>query len=425
MNEVSHSRRRFLQIAGASALSAGLLASINDVRALVDEQASAAARLDFDQLASAYSLADNLSYLNHASIGTIPRLVQSAHGDYLRLCESNPWLYVWGGGWDAGVQAVRAACAQALGCDASHVALSHNTTETFSMLAQGLPMQAGDEVLFSNLNHDGASICWEQQSSRRGYTVRKFEIPLADIPGLSEDDVVALHADAIADNTRVLVFPHVDNMVGLRHPLHRLVQTARAKGVEFVFVDGAQTLGMLPLQVASSGVDVYACSAHKWLQAPKGLGVSYIHPRLIEIVQPMWMTWGQQRWQGSVRIFEDYGTRNFPELMAMADALQYQYQLGAGRKLDRYLHLRKQAMAMVDADSALAWRSPRSEQLGASLFAIGLRNGQAEATAQRLYQQHGVVVRPFATPGLNSLRVSPNVFNTTRELRRLMHLAVN
>lgn len=422
--EMALSRRRFLQVVGATAISGSLLASINDVRALVDEQAIVAASLDFEQLASAYSLTENLGYLNHASIGTMPRVVQQAHQHYLRLCESNPWLYVWGGGWDAGLRAVREATAQALGCQAEQVALSHNTTETFSLLAQGLPLQAGDEVLFSSLNHDGASICWQQQASRRGFSVRRFTVPLHDVVSMSADDVVALHVEQIREHTRVLVFPHIDNLIGLRHPLQQLVQAARAKGVEFVCVDGAQTLGMLPLDVAASDVDVYACSAHKWMQAPKGLGASYIHARLLEVLKPMWMTWGQQRWQGSVRVFEDYGTRNFPELMAFGDALQFQQQLGRGRKLERYQNLRQQAMDMVDATAGLVWRSPRLDHLAGSLYAVGLQQGRASATAQRLFQQHGLVVRAFDTPGLNSLRLSPNVFNTTQELQRVMQLAI-
>ena len=39
-------------------------------------------------------------YLNNASIGCTPNAVMDARDDYLRLCESNPWLYMWGGEWD-------------------------------------------------------------------------------------------------------------------------------------------------------------------------------------------------------------------------------------------------------------------------------------------------------------------------------------
>ena len=46
-----------------------------------------------------YTLDESLVYFNHGSIGTIPRAVQEAHEAYLRTCERNPWLHMWGGAW--------------------------------------------------------------------------------------------------------------------------------------------------------------------------------------------------------------------------------------------------------------------------------------------------------------------------------------
>ena len=42
-----------------------------------------------------YSLDKQIKYLNHGSIGTIPKIVQEAHREYLSLCESNPWFYAY------------------------------------------------------------------------------------------------------------------------------------------------------------------------------------------------------------------------------------------------------------------------------------------------------------------------------------------
>ena len=94
------------------------------------------------------------------------------------------------------------------------LAVVRSTTEGMNVLAQGLGLQAGDEVLFSSLNHIGASACFHHWGARQGYAVRRFDFPLAETPSLSADDVVRLHVEQIRDETRVLVFPHVDNMVG-------------------------------------------------------------------------------------------------------------------------------------------------------------------------------------------------------------------
>ena len=52
-----------------------------------------------DMLADQYFMKKESSYLNHASIGTVPKVVHNAHIKYLEICESNPSFYVWGKIW--------------------------------------------------------------------------------------------------------------------------------------------------------------------------------------------------------------------------------------------------------------------------------------------------------------------------------------
>ena len=132
-----------------------------------------------------YMLDPRVTYFNHGSMGTIPRVVHDAHIAYLKLLETNPWFYMWSGAWEEPRELVRAKMATVLACSASEVALTHNTTEGFSLLASGLPLGPGDEVLFSTVNHPGASVCWEHHGATRGYSVKEFEIPLDRIPEIT------------------------------------------------------------------------------------------------------------------------------------------------------------------------------------------------------------------------------------------------
>ena len=107
---------------------------------------------------------------------------------------------------------------------------------------------------------DGASVCWDHYAARKGYAIRRVDFPLAEVPGLSAEDVVELRRRQIRPETRVLVFPHVDNIIGLWHLIAALTTMAKAEGVEFVAVDGARTAGIIPLDLEASGVDAYAAS---------------------------------------------------------------------------------------------------------------------------------------------------------------------
>ena len=416
-------RRSFLRTLTATAATP-ILGQLAGVQELFSEEMETLAHRQvapgFPGLKTQYLLDPRVTYLNHASIGTVPRSVHSAGIRYREICEENPWLYIWGGAWEEAREDVRENAAMLLGCDPAQVAITHNTTEGFNVLARGLPLGPGDEVLFSTLNHAGASICWEFFGAEKGYSVRVFDFPIGEVGGLSTADVVRIHQAEIRSNTRALVLPHIDNIVGLRHPLQELAGMAKANGVEYVLVDGAQSAGMIPLSLAESGVDAFSTSPHKWVQSVKGLGLLYLSRALVENLPPFWVTWGRDRWQGTARAFEDYGTRDLPEVLSLGDALAFQATLGEARKEAEYRRMFTAFQEKVDGTSGLLWRSPRRWESGSILVAVGLERVQAGEASDLLYREHGIVVRPFPEANLNSLRISPNLFNTEEEMDRLL-----
>lgn len=415
-------RRSFLKqvFTATGALSVSSLAGM---RAVVAEHLAEETSLPLVGAAqrAAYMLAPEITYFNHGSIGTIPRVIHEAHVAYLALCESNPWRYMWSTPWDEARAEVREQLAAFMGCAAGELVFTHNTTEGFNLLAQGLPLGDGDEVLFSSLNHAGASQCWHHHGLRRGYTVRTFDFPMRDVPHVSVEDIVALHAEHINDKTRVLVVPHIDNIVGVRHPLRALSDMARARGVQYVAVDGAQAAGMIPLDLHATGVDFYANSPHKWLQAPKGTGLLYVREVVQADLEPMWVTWGQRNWTGSARVFEDYGTRNLASVVTLGDAVRFQQQ-GFQDKLNHRKQLWAYVREAVEAESTLTWRSPTSWDRGSSLYAIEVKGRPTRALAQELFEEHGYVLRPFEGKDWNTVRLSLNTFNTEAEVDRFMAL---
>jgi len=397
--------------AALAATGAGALAPL--LRAAQPEHDSPA------DISAAYDLDPTVIYLNHASIGTTPRAVRRARARYLEEIERNPWLYVWGDIWVEAVERARATLAAYLGCAAEELAITRSTTEAMNILAQGMPLEPGDEVLHSSLNHIGASRCFEHWGERRGYRVRRFEFPIAEAPDLTPDDVLRLHLEQIGERTRLLVIPHVDNMIGLRHPVSEIAGSARRAGVEWIVVDGAQTVGMIPVDVRELGVDAYATSAHKWLQSPKGEGLLYLRGGLVDGVKPMTVTWGQDRWAGSARKLEDYGTRDPGDLLALADAAAFQARLGDAWPRRRALVRRLREG--VEAASGLRWRSPTHPALGSAIAAVEAPGTSSGAIFDRLHREHGMVFRAFGGE-LNTVRISVNLANTEAQIARFLEV---
>lgn len=387
-------------------------------RATFAQDLAAAQRSKGHLTAADYMLAPEVTYLNHASIGTVPRLVHEAHVRYLSACESNPWLHVWGGEWTAAMDRTHRLAAEVMGTADTRVAVVRNATAAFGMAANGLPLGAGHEVLFSSLNHTGASASWTSAAPARGFTVRRFPFPEAEVATMTSDDVTRVHVDAIRDETEALVLPHIDNIYGIRHDVAAIAKAARDRGVRWVLVDGAQSVGMHRVQAEELGVDLYATSAHKWLQAPKGTGLMALSPAAIDAMRPQVTSWGQSSWEGSARAFTDFGTRDLAKVLTVGDAIELHQRRSEGRE-DHYRRLRTALAERVATSRQVEWRSPAAyDPGGASIAALGLSSAGAKAVAQALFREDGIVVRGFESGAQNHLRLSPGCAETTADLER-------
>lgn len=369
-------------------------------------------------LRHAYDLADEVTYLNHAAIGTMPRIVREAQNRYGKVCESNPWLYVWGKGWEAVFEDVRAGVARYLNCASDEIAFVRNTTEGFNLMASRLTLKAGEEVLYSTLNHVGAAKCWEYNQDVRGFSVRQFRFPVERISALSEKSLLDIYEQEIRPETRVLVFPGIDYVFGIRHPLQAMARMARKNGVEFVAVDGAQSVGMIPVDLSESEVDFYATSSHKWLQAPKGSGLLYVRKTSQSQLPPWCVTWGARAWAGSARKYEDYGTRDYATILSLVDAISFQREVSPSNRADRYAEFRALSQRRITGSNILQWKSPEKWALGSTLFGIGVGDLSGTKLFEFLFREFGFVFRPIVWEGSDHLRVSPNLLNSVDEIQK-------
>ncbi len=129
---------------------------------------------------------------------------------------------------------------------------------------------------------------------------------------------------AIRPATRWIVVGHASNVTGAVQGIEPIAEVARKYGVGLV-VDASQTLGYLPLDVATMGIDVLAAAGHKGLRAWSGTGVLYLAPKFQSGFQPL-MTGGTgssselidvvSSWPQSVEV----GNLNLPGIVSLAVA---------------------------------------------------------------------------------------------------------
>ncbi len=90
-------------------------------------------------------------------------------------------------------------------------------------------------------------------------------------------------ANAIERNTAAVAFSVVQSSTGEIARLDDIIEAARANDA-LVIGDATQAVGWLP--VDATRFDVLACSAYKWLMAPKGTSFAYLSPAVRDRIPP-------------------------------------------------------------------------------------------------------------------------------------------
>ena len=134
----------------------------------------------------------------------------------------------------------------------------------------------------------------------------------------------------------------------------------------------------------------------------------------------MFASWGQKSWEGDIKQFEDYGTRNLPELMTLGNAIDFQKELGLENSIRRRNELKQYFRKKVEERDDIIWSSPEAQDV--SLFAIEIKGKKAGEISKDLYENHGFVFRPFQSESRNTIRISMNINNTREEIDRFFEV---
>ncbi|WP_067930909.1 aminotransferase class V-fold PLP-dependent enzyme [Alicyclobacillus kakegawensis] len=153
--------------------------------------------------------------------------------------------------------------------------LTNSTTEGIHLALWGIPLEPGDEILTTNVEHPEVGLPVAVQRQRRGVRIRVLD------GTLPKDELCRQLEQRLTPRTRALVCSHVSYATGHRLPLEALVEVAHRYGL-WVVVDGSQGAGAEPLDLGSLGVDLYAFPGHRWLCGPQGTGALYVRADRLE-----------------------------------------------------------------------------------------------------------------------------------------------
>lgn len=410
-------RRRFLAT-GASSLAAASLTGCTPV----DPDVAAAQRpalarpadvgdAAWQDVRAQFILEPGTAYMNNASLGMPPAAVAEAVADGYRAISSEP-LHGKHDLQDVISSRVLPGLAGFLGADVGEVALTRNATEALHLNAVGLVLDPGDEVIITTQEHPAGRRPWEFRASRQAIGVNTVFIPS---PLESEDDVIARFEAALTPRTRAIAFCHVTRG-GHRYPVKRLCAMARERGIVSL-VDGAQAVGMFPVDVHDLGCDTYSASLHKWLLGPIGTGVFYVRADARDRVLSAFAHDATE----SAPSFGPPGTADLPVRAGLAAALDQVETLGIDNIAARTRHLSdylKSRLAEMPDVTLLSGSTPSISAPGSTIFEM--EGVDAVESVSLIEDRVSVHIDEHQRDGHNAIRISTHVYNTESEIDRLI-----
>lgn len=372
--------------------------------------------------AAAFSLPPDVRYVDTAAQG--PRLARAVAAAHAAVdVGTAPWRLGLDA-WRDEIEAVRSLVAVlAFEGDTAGVALVPSVAHGVATVAGLLPLEAGDAVVVLDGQFPSNLLPWQQRCAETGARI----VPAVRAP--DEDWTAAvLRTLGGTPRVRVLALPEAYWHDGSLLDLDAIAEDARALGAALV-IDASQSLGVLPLSLATRRPDAVVSVGSKWLLGPPGLAWLWLAPQWRETGLPLDHHWEARDiprdWRYDIanppphrpgaRRFDAGGVTD-PVTLAVARASLEQLQRWRlARILPRLARLTATLDAQLAAAGLAAWSTP-----GHAPHFTGLRPPADRIDAIHLaLQRQGVI----CTHRHGCLRIAPYLHLAPRDMQRIVEIA--
>ncbi|MFP4417900.1 MAG: aminotransferase class V-fold PLP-dependent enzyme [Chitinispirillaceae bacterium] len=354
-------------------------------------------------------------YLNHAGTGPLPapsaRAMKRAIDD---LSRTGPDFETW----VRSVELSRKNIATLMGGRPEGIGFLQNTAQAISTIAYGLDWNDGDEIIIPTVEYPANQYPW--------ISLKRFGVTVINIDP-QPDGTISLDSieKAFTPRTRLVAISHVQYGNGFRIDLTALSSLCHSHNIHLL-VDIIQSLGALPVDVDASGVDFAAAGAHKWLLSPPGIGVLYVKPELMELIQPTMV--------GALSVtdplnfdninFElppngrrfECGTANFPGFAAMEKSTHILSEMGI-EAVSQGIKFISDYLCDALKDAGYRILSSRHDNSWSGIVSFTKPELDIRHMAQELMKR-GIML----TVRRGALRCSPHFYTTSENVDRFIHI---
>jgi len=341
----------------------------------------------------------------------------------------------WYGRWLGELDALRDDFGSVLGVPGAEVSLAPNVSTALAVIASALdPIHRGHPAALGRLREAGLPVgdgprtrvittaldfptLGHQWLAREPLGVELVVLPSPD--GLTVP--VEAFTAAIDERTALVATGHVYFTTGARADLERLATVCHERGV-LLLVDGYQATGILPTDLAATGVDAYVSGTLKWLFGGPGTAFAWVRPELHDALRPTTTGWFSSARQFAFAVDElelapdgrryELGTPSVPSAAIARGGMELVREIGVERLGERTRDLGDRLIGLAE-HAGLAVAAPRDAELRGGIIPIRIADPKPVVDA---LAADGIIAD--YRPGI--VRCSPAFYNTDDELRLLV-----
>ena len=404
-----HTRRSFLKDFTLSAVLVNWSTRLD----IFKRKTQSSSTIDWEMVRGQFPISTwEKTHFNSGSAGVMPTPISEYLIDLIQYVNSKAPYQVWNE-WQVIKKDNMERLSKLIHCDPNSLQIVRNTTEALNMIIYGLPLSQGDEVILCEHDYPFAKNAWLNRQTRDRIKLKIIEY---DLPA-SDEEVLTAYANAIGPSTKVIHITHMTHRQGHIMPVQQIVELAHEKGIEVV-VDGAHAVGQIHVDLRKIGCDYFASSLHKWLNAPLGTGLLYIHPDKISSL----MNHPSSNVDTFDRIdkYEHLGTRCWANEICIGAALDLHEEIGPQFKLDRLQELKRYWTSQVERIPNVTLYTLIDNQHSAAVATFGITNMGGGKIVKRLDQEFNIHAKSVGGRWGSGVRISVNIFTSKEELDTLV-----
>ncbi|XP_077977327.1 uncharacterized protein LOC144432898 [Glandiceps talaboti] len=372
------------------------------------------------EVRSKHFLLEDFNFLNHGAFGVALKEAVDATQKWQYYIERQPVRFMDREILPLLVYITR-RLAKFVGCDTTDLVLVQNATTATNSVIKSIKFKPDDVIYCLNVTYGAVKKLLKFMSEETGAIIQEENL---EFPITGKDDIINKVKETLRPGCRLAVFDHIPSNTPFIMPIKELIDLCHSRGVP-VLIDGAHSLGALPLNIRDLNPDYYVGNCHKWFCCPKGCGYLYVKKELQKTTRPMIVSHGFGSGFSSEYMWS--GLQDYTSFLSLHTVLDFWDTVGPD-KIRKYIYtLAKQAADLLVEKWQTRLLAPQ-DMFGSMVLVqlpSTLHKGKtcdynlAESIQNQLFHCFDTEVPIKAVQGELYVRISVHIYNELSEYQQL------